>query len=452
MSSTYSPDLRLELIGTGDQAGVWGATTNNNLGTFIENAVAGYTSVSIVSSTQALTANDGAADQARFAAIALTTTTGANFTVCIPPNSKLYTFYNASSYTATISNSTTNNGTTLSGGTTIAIPAGKTMSVWSDGTNVSQQNTAFIAPALGTPASGVMTNVTGLPLTSGVTGTLPVANGGTGVTTSTGTGNVVLSASPTLTGTPLAPTASYGTNTTQLATTAFVQAALQLLYPIGSIYSSTVSTNPGTLFGFGTWVAYAAGRVLLGDGGGYTAGSTGGSADAIVVSHTHTASSSSSFSGSSTSTGSTSVDHTHNFSATSGTQSADHTHAISISDPGHSHGQTIYNGEAMVNFSGTAGSVVGYYPDANYKTNANTQLSTSSVTTGITASSGGVSANHTHSVSGTTGATNSSTSHSHTFTPSGTVSTSTTVNSTGSSGTGANLQPYVVVYMWNRTA
>ena len=101
-------------------------------------------------------------------------------------------------------------------------------------------------------------------------------------------------ASPTFTGTPAAPTATAGSNTTQIATTAFVTAALAAVYPVGSIYvNATSSTNPGTLLGFGTWTAFGAGRVMVGldssDALFDTAEETGGSKDAIVVSHTHTA-------------------------------------------------------------------------------------------------------------------------------------------------------------------
>tara|TARA_R110000787_G_scaffold91600_1_gene192939 strand:- start:312 stop:1109 length:798 start_codon:yes stop_codon:yes gene_type:complete len=76
---------------------------------------------------------------------------------------------------------------------------------------------------------------------------------------------------PTFTGVPAAPTAAVGTDTTQLATTAFVQAATPtaatingLAYPVGSVYTSVVATNPNSLLGVGTWAAFGAGRVLVG--------------------------------------------------------------------------------------------------------------------------------------------------------------------------------------------
>ena len=115
-------------------------------------------------------------------------------------------------------------------------------------------------------------------------------------------------ASPTFTGTPTLPTGTVavtqanGSNTTTIATTAFVQAAIALLYPVGSIYTNaSVSTNPATLLGFGTWTAFGAGRVMVGFDSGNALfdalEETGGSADAITVSHTHTATTTSTDSG-----------------------------------------------------------------------------------------------------------------------------------------------------------
>ena len=134
MSSTYSSSLRIELIGAGDQAGTWNTTTNSNLGTLIESAIAGYVSVSVTSANQAFTALDGAADQARNAVIALTTTTTAAFAVYAPPQEKTYIIYNTTAYTATIYNSTVI-GNTTAAGAGIAVPALKKVLVFSDGTN-----------------------------------------------------------------------------------------------------------------------------------------------------------------------------------------------------------------------------------------------------------------------------------------------------------------------------
>ena len=102
--------------------------------------------------------------------------------------------------------------------------------------------------------------------------------------------------SPTLIGVPTAPTATDGTNTTQLANTAFVRNSLMAsVYPIASLYlNATVSTNPATLLGFGTWTAFGAGRMPVGfdstDPLFNTAEETGGSKDATLVSHSHSVS------------------------------------------------------------------------------------------------------------------------------------------------------------------
>ena len=105
-----------------------------------------------------------------------------------------------------------------------------------------------------------------------------------------------------LTGVPTAPTAAVAVNTTQLATTAYVKTNITasvtaaivnaLAYPVGSIYTAVVATNPNSLLGVGSWTAIGQGRVLMGVGGGYSAGAEGGTATetlsiAQIPSHNH---------------------------------------------------------------------------------------------------------------------------------------------------------------------
>jgi hypothetical protein len=355
MASTYSPSLRLELIGPGEQAGVWNTTTNTNLGTLLETAIAGNVTVSVTSANQALTATNGVSDQSRQAILTLTTTTAAAFAIYAPPQAKQYIVFNTTAYDATIYNSTVL-GNTTAAGLGVIVPAGKKLIVFSDTTNFRTVESSLFTTTTGTGAVVLATSPTiTTPTISSATLTAPILGTPVSGTLDNCTSN----------------TEVFGDSTTQLATTAFVQAALQALHPVGSIYTSTAATNPGTTFGFGTWVQFGAGRVLMGNGGSFGAGTTGGSNDAVVVSHTHTA---------------------------------------SVSDPSHSHAPasgstfitTAFSGDGAIDSSRVTG------PDERNPFTGNT----AAAVTGI----------------------------------------SVTNASAGVSGTNANLQPYVVVYIWNRTS
>lgn len=147
------------------------------------------------------------------------------------------------------------------------------------------------ANAISITSSQAVTLANPLPAGSGGTG---VTSLGTGVATAlgqnvTGSGSIVLAASPTLTGTPIAPTAAVGTNTPQIATTAFVRSII----PTGVIllWSGSVASIPsGWVICDGTnSTPDLRDRFIVGAGSTYAVAATGGSTDAIVVSHTHTA-------------------------------------------------------------------------------------------------------------------------------------------------------------------
>jgi hypothetical protein len=224
-----------------------------------------------------LTSFNGVSDEARNAVLVVTGTNNAVRDLIPPVQEKLYTIAN---------NTTGGFAIRVIGvsGTGVNIPNGATCLVFCNGTN-------FINGLSGSAGNFTVAGSLAVTSTSNLGGAITYG----GVTLSnavTGTGSMVLSASPTFTGAPLAPTAAPGTNTTQIATTAF---ALANGIPSGAIllWSGAIGSIPsGWLICDGTnGTPDLRNRFVVGAGSTYAVAATGGTADSIVVSHNHTASS-----------------------------------------------------------------------------------------------------------------------------------------------------------------
>jgi len=131
MASTYSTNLKLELIGTGDQSGTWGATTNTNLGTLLDQAIAGYATQAVTDSGVAtvLTIPDGASSTGRNYVISLTGALTAARTVEVPALNKPYIFFNSTTggFAVTVK---------VTGQTGVVIANGKKAIVYTNTTDV----------------------------------------------------------------------------------------------------------------------------------------------------------------------------------------------------------------------------------------------------------------------------------------------------------------------------
>ena len=198
MASTYS-SLKIELIGTGDQAGTWGNTTNTNLGTALEEAITGSANVTFASSNAAIALTDtNAAQTARNLRLNLVGTISSVQTLFVPAIEKQYLVTNGLSNSVIISNGSNSAPT----GTTFTLPAGRSSIVFNDGTNINDVIT-FVSSLSNVTITGGTANaltLTNVNITSGnINSVTSNASTFSNVTINSGTANGLTSTNVTIT-------------------------------------------------------------------------------------------------------------------------------------------------------------------------------------------------------------------------------------------------------------
>lgn len=264
MSSTFSP-LKIELITTGEQSGTWGDTTNTNLGTALEEAIVGNALVTFASADVTLTlTNVNTTQTARNLRLELTGTSGGARNLYVPAIEKPYIVANGLADAVTVINAS---------GTGVVVPAGKSMWVYNNGSDVVNVVSHLTALSLGTalPITSGGTGSTSTAycgLTTNVTGTLPIANGGTGSTSTTYCGLTT-----NVTGT--LPVANGGTGATTFTSGALLKgnttsaisaaSAADIVSAIGStaVTNATNATNATQITNAGGWGITPSGTTLF---------------------------------------------------------------------------------------------------------------------------------------------------------------------------------------------
>jgi len=239
MASTYSTNLAIELIGTGDQAGSWGNTTNTNLGTLIEQAISGYvTQAMTTGNTTTITIPNGATGVARNMYIEMTGTGGTNTFLVVPANKKLYFIYNNTTGAVTVK---------VSGQTGVSVAAGDKTILVSNGTDVVSATTFLTSVPSSltvTTLTATSANITTLTGTSADITTITGTTIGTTATTQLKGASATIT---TLTGTSADITTITGTTIGTTATTQLKGASATITNLSGT--SAQITTITGTNIG-----------------------------------------------------------------------------------------------------------------------------------------------------------------------------------------------------------